>query len=384
MKFNRDDLKAQLRERAQESYETKDDGGKFSPYWTGMPFPKWKCGDGEHVIDVVMFPAGENYPTKSHLKSPPSPDKWVTWLDVWVHTNVGPNEDMVICNASSYGEPCFICEDVASLRRQKPVDEELIKEIKAKRRAGYLIICRDSEAEERKGLQFFEVSHFHMEKELAKRARKPLGGGFILYADPWDGKSVYFRKEGKGLDAFSEHNFIDRDYAIPDEMLEKVQPLANFLTRLTYEEVKKMHLSGTSGSTGDSQAEAEEHYEPPTRAPKEEPAPTRTRQPLKTEEEPPTRATRATRSEPKEESEKKEEPPKRAPRRAVREEPPKEEPANKEEAGDNACPAGGKFGVDIDKLQGCMPCEIWDDCAAESQRLEEAEKKSSGGRRARG
>lgn len=382
MKFDRNDLKEQLRQRAQESYDSKDDGGKFGKYWSGVPYPKLKVGDGEHVMDILMFPAGENYPIKSHLKNPPKPTDWVTWLDIWIHQNVGPNEDMVVCNASSYGEPCYICEDVAKMRKMNPPDEQLIKDTKAKRRCGYLVISRDSAAEEAKGIQFAEYAHYHMEKELAKKARKPFGGGYILYADPFDGKTVYYKKEGKGLDAFSEHQFMDRDYEIPDEILSQIQPLANFLVRLSYDEVKKLYQAGKDGTPCESpypREEEESHYNPPTRTPKKapvdaepEPEPEQEEQDLNQESEskpeptPSRRARRPVQDTTQEEV--KEEPPRRS-RKPVQEEP-KQEPSS-----DKSCPGGGVFGVDIDKLTHCGPCEEWDNCATEAQRLETVQKK---------
>jgi hypothetical protein len=388
MKFDRERMKQELLARAQESYESRDDGGKFGKYLSSdFPFPWWKCGEGEHVLDILLFEAGEGYPTKSHIKGKFDPNRYVYWLDIWVHFNIGANQDSAACPNMSFGLPCPICEDVAYLNKQKPVDKELIDDIKAKRRSGYLIICYDSEAEERKGIQYFDAAHFYMEKHLSARARKPFGGGHVLFADPWNGKQVYFSKTGTRLNTeFTGHQFLDRDYSIHDDLLAKIVSPADYIVRHEYDELKKMYLgSGSSAPTQERQQTTSVN----TRSPKEEPPPqteedmppeeevkedppvrTRTRQPLGQEEPP------------KEEPQKEDSPPPRARRAMPQNTTPKEEPQKQQSVVD--CPGKGVFGVDIDKLTACGVCDKWDDCAVESQRLEN-EKKQAGGssRRAR-
>ena len=391
MKFNRQDIKKQLQERTKESYETRDDSGKYGKYYSSLPFPTWKCGEGEHVIDIVPFPAGEHYPTKSHMgRGVVDPEKWVYWLDVWVHFNVGAGEEAVVCPAASYNERCPICEDVAQMMKRTPLDEELIRNTKAKRRGGYLIICRDSTAEENKGLQFFEVAHYYFEKHISSQARKPFGGGFVPFSDPDDGKAVYFIKSGTGMgQEWSSHQFLDRDYVIPDEIMEKTVPLADFLNRYSYEELYEMYW-GTPYKEGETPqkkaAEGAADYNPSSRAPKtegtsstrspkaepkEEPAPTtRARKPV--QEEAPEPATRK----PVQEEAQEEAPPPPRSRRPLRQEP-APEPEPEKAKSTTACPGGGNFGIDVDKLSHCGVCDIWDDCAAESQKIEE-EKKAAG------
>jgi len=391
MKFNREDLVNQLRERAQESYKSKDEGGKYGKYYRSPPLPEWKCSEGEHVIDILPFFAGENYPTKSHASQgkPVDPGKILYWLDVWIHSKIGVNEDNVVCPSMSYGKRCPICEDVAA-ESKKPAnlkDEAFIKDTKAKRRSMYLIVCRDSESEENKGVQVFEVAHFYLEKHISALAKKPFGGGFRLFSNPYNGQSVYFSKSGTGMgQEWSGFQFLDRDYAISEEHLDvaAATPLADFLILLGYEELwEKYYGKPFDGSSAKSPSDSSNpDYQPKTRAPKEDPPeeakeattrPTRAPKEEPAKEDPPSRTTRAP----------KEDPPSRA-TRAPKEEPPEEEqpvrrtrrplqeePAEKEQESSAKCPGGGVFGRDIDKLSGCGPCELWDDCAIEAQRLEQ-------------
>jgi hypothetical protein len=52
----------------------------------------------------------------------------------------------------------------------------------------------------------------------------------------------------------------------------------------------------------------------------------------------------------------------------------------------SVCPVKtGTFGIDFDKLDGCNTCQIWDDCSAEAERQEQAEKEArAAGRMSRG
>ena len=227
-------LRESLLRRTEQSHNSRDSYGGFkSIFKEGLDVTFWDCREGTHLIDILPYQAGENDPYNK-------PGDYTYVLDVWVHYGVGPNDDSYICLAKTYGKPCPICEHKRELQKQGDVDEDEIKALNPKRRVIYAIICYDSEKEEDKGVQIWEVAHFFMERHLSELAKNPRTGGFILFADPTsEGKSIQFTKRGRGAGnvEFIGHKFVDRDYDIPDEILDQVPCLDELIHIPTYEEV---------------------------------------------------------------------------------------------------------------------------------------------------
>jgi hypothetical protein len=55
--------------------------------------------------------------------------------------------------------------------------------------------------------------------------------------------------------------------------------------------------------------------------------------------------------------------------------PPAEKSAQKEEVetASDECPGGGTMGVDLEKLEACGKCKVWDDCSAMADNLKKAD-----------
>lgn len=360
----RKNLKDDLLKRGQESHERIGDSGKFGNFFKkDENIRLWKCNEGEHQIDIIPFEVGDNYPTENYPNL--RPRDLVYWLDLWVHYKVGPNENSVVCPASNYGLACPICEHVNDLRRAEDPDDDLIMEHKSKRRSIYNIVCMDSDAEEDKGIQIWDVSHRYMEKHIAKRAKKPREGGFVAFAHPDEGKQVFFERTGMGMTStdYSNHQFLDRDYKISDETLDQAHQLDMIINILSYDELyyafwgKESEEGKTSTTSNSSTTEPIRRRGTPEQKPEPEP---------ETEQQP-KRATRRTRTEPEESSTTSPSEPTTSPYQ------PPTDP-------DNKCPGGGVFGVDTDKLvDACPKCKVWDDCGEENDRLEREQKKEAGG-----
>jgi len=328
----RDKAKQQLPSRSKEAYDSKDSSGMYETIFKkdleSVKF--WKCENGEHSINILPFEVGNHFPTCSpyeHIK----PGDAVYFLDIWVHRGVGINEASVVCPGRNFGQPCPICEDLAEKRKEDDGSDkkytQSLKDITPKRRTVYNIICLDSDEEEKKGVQVWEVAHFFMQKHLAARAKKRKGGGYISFASPDEGKEVVFEKSGsKTQTEFTAHNFEDRDgYIIEDSDLEQTKSLDELVILYTYEQIDTMYY-------GKEKKEEEEEEEdiPIDPSPEEEPA---------KEEEPATRTrTRAT----------------------------IEEPVKTEE---NKCPNKKVFGIDADKYPECNDCDmtLWEECSKLSE-----------------
>ena len=270
-------------------------------------------------------------------------------LEYWRHTEVGPEDNMVLCLLKTYGKPCPICEErdrmIAELEAKKvaePWKDKGVAALKPKQRCLYNVI--DLNASE-KGMQIFDHNWAHFEHELFARAtyKNP---DFALFADFEEGYTVEFR--GAQSD-FSEKyiepkdfDFEPRDPYNEKEIRSQTYPFDAMLNIPTYEEVQNMFM-GVEGE--------EDEPEPPKKE-------------------------RKKKAEPKSE---KEEKPARGRRGKAKDDLPPEEDIDIFN-----CPAGCIAGKDWDNQPACKECadddyercgaqyELW---KAKEERLEKEAKK---------
>lgn len=240
-KMDRKKWREGLKKKQKESYDRRDDSGRFKPIFIeGITKDKfWKPAKGEHQINIIPYFAGDNNPNTE--KGEPT-----YLLDIWVHPKVGPNDDNYVCPSRNYNKPCPICEHQQELRDQGDYDETVVKDLSPKRRVLYNIECVDTPIEQAKGIQLFEVSHFSFEKPLTERSKLPRGGGFIYFADPDEGKVISFEieegtfKKGntvmKKVD-YKSFQFIDREEPISDELLQKAYVLDDIVEINDYDKI---------------------------------------------------------------------------------------------------------------------------------------------------
>lgn len=340
MKRQREDLMKRREEQQQQR-----SAGRWGSIFIRGQVPQgrnfWSCKEGGHIIDIIPFLAGPNFPPLQRI--PEGEQQY--YVDVWVHQGIGPTDEQYVCPSWNFKKPCPICEH---LSERKATGNLLSKEdynaIKAKERTIYLLWCHDSPEEERKGVQIWEVAAFFFQDKIEEIARDPRGRGIILFDDPDTGKSISFRKKGKGVGntEYLGHQFLDRETTIPDDILNQSFPIDSIINwEPSYEEIHKAFYQQETKEPAGKAEEDRTSPEPERRTRGASPEPT-----------------------PKDES-----PP-------FEPDPPKEEaPAPRKEVqtaseGAQKCPGGGTFGVDIDKLDMCAnECQIWDDCDAENIRL---------------
>lgn len=332
---NREKAKEGLLRRTRESFDRRDDSGRFKDYLrTDVDIPKWTCGNGDHIIDMIPFLCGTQMPKDMKLNE----GEEAYNCEVWIHQNVGLTENSYICLTSCFNLPCPICEHRAQMK-EEGADKEELKDKWPKRRTLYNIICYDTEKEEQKGVQVWEVAHFFMEKKIAPLSKSSRTGKEINFADPDTGKSIAFERKGsKDSTEFLGHRFEERGYTISDEILESAFKLDMLLHIPTYEEISEAYW-GSKGGGFSAEATTDD-------APSSEGS-------------------------------------SRVGGRA-RPRPQPEEGGKKEE-----CPGGGRFGYDTDQLgKACETCEVWEDCAkradeiadeARQKRKEKAAEKAGGG-----
>ena len=228
-----------LRLQQEESFRTKDDGLFKSIFdsakMQGMSL--WKPTAGDHFIDIIPNFAGANHPGVIKGKMVVGDPSYV--VDIWIHRQIGPNQDQYICLAKTYGQPCPVCERRIDLRRDTEMDEAEDKALKPSRRVIYNIWDRDNEG---KGVQVWEVAHWFFADKVEQLGRVPRGGGYIAFMDPGDGEGggrhISFNIKASGNNReYSAHQLLVRQQPIPDRILEMAYCVDELLHVPTYEEV---------------------------------------------------------------------------------------------------------------------------------------------------
>jgi len=334
-------MRSSLAKKQETSHQTKDDMGKFRGIFRedieGLQL--WKPGEGDHEFDIVPYKAGKNDPDKKIKEG-----DFTYVLILWVHRGVGPSEDSYVCLARSYGEKCPICEYQASLKDTE-VDDDEIKKHNPTRRTLYNVVVYDNEKERAKGVQVLDIAHYYLEQELQVLSRPRARGGAatgekVFFASPdKDGKSVGMTREGTRRNTkYVGIKFLDRDYVLEDDIIEAARCLDEIIHVPTYQEVKDAFYAGMPEEANSPKGEGD--------IPSED---------VRGRGRPVT-------------SEKEVSPATEAPKEEVKPEVKPEEikPATE---GTLVCPAGGKFGEDIEKLGACAKCESWDACSVENTRL---------------
>lgn len=251
-------FKKGLEQAAKRSYETRDSFGESSDYFKkGVKIQKWTPKDGDHLINIIPYIAGENCPnqTEGHATHV---------LDIWVHQRVGPSSTSHICLAKNFKKPCPLCDLQREMRKDGGFSEEDIKALQPKRRTLYNLVVLDTVTEENKGIQIWEVSFHFMEKHLAQLAKNPKTGGFIPFQDPDTGKSISWTIEGKGgyNKEYVGHRFVDRDSEVTDAQLEEAHTLDEIVHIPDFKELQKV-AEAVSGSVTNGEEEEEEEQEEP-------------------------------------------------------------------------------------------------------------------------
>jgi len=345
MRFDRKKAREELAKRAQQSYERKDGDQNFKYFDPNQELKLWyprPTKDEPHIIDIIPFLAGKNFPILDP-RHPVKEGNLMYVLEVWVHQNIGPGKEWIVCPARNYKQKCPICEDIEA-RQNAGAEYEEFASIAPKRRCVYNVVVY-SNNEEKKGVQIWEVSHSYSEKQILMQAKSPRTGGIEEFFDIDNGKSISFEVANDEYKKIQGHKLLSRDYAIPDEILDQTLSLDEIILVLPYEKIKEIY---------DASAPDEE-YERKSKRGETEEAPSRTRRSL-------------ARNETKEDD---------VPESvsdSTAESVPEPEPEKQQNEGE--CPYGGSFGEDIDKLEQCEECKLYNSCAEEADLIEEEKKEA--------
>jgi hypothetical protein len=242
------------------SYEHRGQTGKFKNVYTVDDVPLWQVTANAHELAVIPYYVNcdENsiWRRNSDLNDPFSDDEFkdnATFdykLSILVHSNIGINQDSVVC-LRTVRERCPVCEEHDRIEREEPENEERLSSLRPRKKCLYNIVVFDNDAERDKGIQVWEAPHASIEDVLAELAkRQNRRSGEIEYKDytvPDQGFNVCFERVGTGLSTEYRQVAIEerlKDQEFTDKELNALYDMAyNFedvVELKTFEEIYEM------------------------------------------------------------------------------------------------------------------------------------------------
>jgi len=215
-------------------------------YYLRDDLPLWRCGEGNHVIDIIPF-----------LKKNGQAD---FYKDIYVHRNVGGEGAMVLCRYKMKFKPCPICAYC-----EQTSNDTLIRNLKPSRRTLYNIIVYDSDRKG-KGICIWDVSWWLFGRYLENLCK--VDGKKIVYTDLDDGRSIAFSRRNMDITTrFEGIRFKERNYKMSDSIFDSSYDLNEVLIIPSYEQVLKifnpnevLEYSKFPQRTGDTKIEPMEKW----------------------------------------------------------------------------------------------------------------------------
>ncbi len=206
-------------------------------------FEEYKLENGKHVVDVVPYVVG---------KGNPKADEGMVHYErrYYIHSNVGPNQEKVICPAQTFGDSCPICEEMARQTR-RGVDWEKRKWMRPQMRQLWNLRSKEDGI-----IRVFEQAYYRGLGEMIDDQ--------INSDEQEDGKeelSNFFKLEnGKSLKLFAKEenfkgftyaklvqvDFIERKEPLSEDILDEVCCLDDCLVCQSYDQIKKLFGQGES------------------------------------------------------------------------------------------------------------------------------------------
>ena len=234
----------QYKPRSKESVEKRasQQGGQFDN-WTKDTIPMFTPKAGKHRVRFLppMWDGAEHY-----------------GMDIYVHFNVGPDQQQYLCLRQHADSKCPLCEE--SERLKNAGEDDAAYDLKANKRVlGYVIDRDDEEA----GPKLWAMP-WTVDRDITALMVDPDSGEVILVDHPDEGYDIVFQRQGTGVNTKYVGAQIARkssplcdDPEVQDEWLEFVQntPVPKTLCTFDYDYVKN-ELEG--GGPLDSDDDEEE------------------------------------------------------------------------------------------------------------------------------
>jgi hypothetical protein len=192
-------------------------------------------------------------------------ERWgKSWgIEVWLHTQIGPDRGAYPCLAKMKKEPCPICD-----ARTDEVDEEQRKKLAVKRRIFAWIIDRNDEDS---GPKIWDMG-WTIERDVSAVSTDEQGGA-ILLDDPDNGFDLSFKREGTQLNTQYFGFSPDRsDSPLSDSPKEQKKweeftfknPLPSVIQYYTFEHIKAAY--DAEPKRDEKRRAKDEEDEPPRRS----------------------------------------------------------------------------------------------------------------------
>jgi hypothetical protein len=277
-----------------------------------------------------------------------------------VHKNIGPNDESVVC-PRTFGKPCPICEHRLQLTKEGETDKEALKALAAKDRNLYVVIpLGHKDYDETPHIMdiswwlFQDLLNDELEEDESNEVFPDLEEGKTLKIR-WDSKKI---DKGQPYAEVSRIDFVDREEAYDESIMDEVPDLDKVLKVLPYKELEALFFDEDIDDDDEVDEDFDEVDE--DEIPKRKKKTTRkVKEEDDDDDEKPKRkkTTRKPDPEPEEDDDDDEEAPKKKKRK-------KATPKGK-------CPYGYEYGVDADEKEECNSCDLWDDCLTEKEKNED-------------
>ena len=198
--------------------------------------------EGEYALAVVGYPAGKGNPDADE-------GFLACCRRYWAHRGIGANMDSYLCPAQTYGKPCPICSARNDVVKTHGWKSDEARALRASQRGLWLLVDR---ADEKKGLQLFDVSHFAFGEPLFDKIdrKRPK---YDAFHDPDGGfdVEVAFKEEKIGTTGFPKAVDIDfkQRESLPDAIAKQAEGICldDCLVCLSHDELKAIFESGVGG-----------------------------------------------------------------------------------------------------------------------------------------
>jgi hypothetical protein len=224
--------------------------------WSALRIPAdvkvWQPKAGSYTIDIVPYdakPKRNDYAQSGGLYYERT---------YYIHKNIGPNSEPVVCPAKTCKTPCPICEHRARVMKDTSLDrrqqKDQLKALKAKERQIWLIF---DHKEEEAGVQLWELSNYAFGKLLDKRREDADDEDVFIkeFDDPEAGavlrvsfsEETIANEDGKGGSPFLKAYSIDfraRKNGLDPDLLDHGIDLDDCVKVLPYDELKKLFMQG--------------------------------------------------------------------------------------------------------------------------------------------
>lgn len=220
-------------------------------------YKEFKPTEGDHRIRIMppTFEGAEHYA-----------------LPIYVHREVGPDNQQYLCLSKMKQEPCPVCEEYARARREGE-DEKYTKKLRPSERRVAWVIDRNHEDE---GPLVYNMPVGKQDKRICAVAKDQETGETLWLDDPDKGYDIFFKRTGTRLNTdYTGHapgrreSPLSRDEATQEAWLKYINkhPLDETLLYYDYD-----HIATAASGSVSRKEQAEDDDGPSTRSEEHEKA----------------------------------------------------------------------------------------------------------------